>query len=109
MNAGSTGEILAAVTAVGCVLLAAALAVVGFIARSLINTLGKVRAEQNVQSIGLATLVERVTPMNAEMIDHDTRLRASESGLARLEGAIKEHGETLRTLVGLRLGRHDPG
>lgn len=108
LASAASGEYLAVVTTIGAVLLAAALGAIGFVVRSLITTLRDVRHEQNAQSSGLAVLVERVTPMNAELVEHDKRLRESESGLARLEGALNAHKDTLQTLVGLRLSSRDP-
>lgn len=83
--------------------------VIGWLIRNLIASLSDLRREQNVQSSGLAVLVERVNPVTAELADHDARLRAQESGLERLRGALDNNQELTKHLISLRLGQHPGG
>lgn len=84
-------------------LLTVGFAVLGWALRNLINSLSDLRREQNVQSSGLAVLVERVNPVTAELAEHDSRLRAQENGLERLRGALDNNTELTKHLISLRL------
>lgn len=86
------------------VLLSVGFAVLGWSIRSLIASLAELRKEQNTQSSGLAVLVERINPVSAELADHDKRLRESENGMARLQGALQNQQELTQHMISLSLG-----
>lgn len=91
------------------VILTVGFAVLGWSIRSLITSLGELRKEQNTQSSGLAVLVERINPVSAELADHDSRLRESENGLSRLEGALANQQAMTQHMISLQLGQRPSG
>jgi len=91
------------------ILLTAGLAVIGWLLRDLVNNLRELRKEQNVQSSGLAVLVERINPVGQELAEHETRLRANENGLEHLRGALANNTELTKHLISLRLDRDRSG
>lgn len=90
-------------------LLTIGFAVIGYLIRSLINSLADLRKEQNTQSSGLAVLVERINPVAAELAEHDSRLRAQENGQERLKGALEMNVELTKHLISLRLDSAQKG
>lgn len=87
------------------IVLTAGLAVIGWLFRQTLASLRKLHSEASTNSAGLAVLVERVSPVTAELADHDERLRGVENGHARLEGALAEHRHLVAAVLQQRQRR----